>query len=117
MAAYSEKIFYEYNYPKYGDWWWQFRVDYFGPAGYVDSTIYDHGTFRAYTNAVYLNGAHFIHDLRTKMGDDNFFSFIKDYASRYSRGRATTSGFFAAAREHTNTDLTYLIAEYFSRSY
>ncbi|MDD2921047.1 MAG: M1 family aminopeptidase [Anaerolineales bacterium] len=117
MSAYSEKIFYEYHYPKYGDWWWQFRVDYFGPAGYVDSTIYDHGTFRAYTNAVYLNGAHFVHDLRVLMGDDDFFRFLKDYASRYSRGRATSIDFFAVAREHTGADLTYLIAEYFSGSY
>jgi hypothetical protein len=117
MSIYSEEIFYEYNYPKYGDWWWQFRVDYFGPAGYVDSTIYDHGTFRAYTNAVYLNGAHFIQDLRVVMGDDDFFRFIKDYAARYSRERATTPNFFAVAREHTSADLSYLIAEYFSGSY
>ncbi len=117
MATYSEKIFYEYNYPKYGDWWWQFRVDYFGPSGYVDSNIYDHNAFRAYTNAVYFNGAHFIHDLRVLMGDDDFFRFIKDYASRYSRGRAASTDFFAVAREHTSADLTSLIAEYFSRSY
>ncbi len=117
MSVYSEKIFYEYNYPNYDDWWWQFRVDYFGPAGYVDSTIYDHGTFRAYTNAVYLNGAHFIHDLRVLMGDDDFFRFLKDYASRYPRGRATSYDFFAVARQNTNADLTYLIAEYFSGSY
>ncbi len=117
LATYSEKIFYEYDYPKYGDWWWQFRVDYFGPAGYVDSTIYSQPTFRSYTNAVYLNGAHFIEDLRAQMGDDDFFRFIKDYAARYSRGRATSYDFFAVAREHTSADLTSLISEYFSGTY
>jgi len=117
MSAYSEKIFYEYNYPKYGDWWWQFRVDYFEPAGYVDSTIYSHGTFRVYTNAVYLNGAHFIHDLRMLMGDNDFFRFLKDYASRFSRGHTTSHDFFAVVRQNTSADLTYLIAKYFSGSY
>jgi hypothetical protein len=117
MSAYSEKIFYEYNYPKYGDWWWGFRVDYFGPSGYVDSSIYDHATFRSYTNAVYLNGAHFIHDLRVLMGDNDFFPFLEDYVSRYARGRATTQDFFNVVREHTNKDLRYLISEYFSGSY
>lgn len=117
LSAYSEKIFYEYNYPKYGDWWWGFRVDYFGPAGYVDASIYDHATFRAYTNAVYLNGAHFVHDLRVLMGDNDFFAFIKDYAARYSRRIATSQDFFNVAREHTGKDLTYLIAEYFAGSY
>jgi aminopeptidase N len=64
-----------------------------------------------------LNGAHFIDDLRGRMGDDNFFAFLKDYASRYSRGRATSYDFFATVREHTSADISDLIAEYFSGSY
>jgi hypothetical protein len=117
MATYSERIFYEYNYPRYGDWWWQFRVDYFGAKGYVDTSIYNGGSFRTYTNAVYLNGAHFMEDLRVRMGDDNFFRFLKDYAARYSRGRATSNDFFAIVRANTTTDISDLISEYFSGSY
>jgi hypothetical protein len=117
MAAYSERIFYEYNYPRYGDWWWQFRVDYFGPAGYVDASIYDFGSQRAYVNAVYLNGAHFIEDLRLRMGNDDFFRFLKDYATRYARGRATSYDFFATVRANTTADISDLIAEYFSIAY
>ncbi len=117
MAIYSERIFYEWNYPNYGDWWWQFRVDYFGPSGYVDTQIYDGGTFRAYTNAVYLNGAHFLEALRVRMGDDNFYSFLKDYAARYSRSRATGYDFFAVVREHTDADISDLISMYFQGSY
>lgn len=117
MALYSEKIFYEYNYPRYGDWWWQFRVDYFGPGGYVDSTVYNQPNFRSYTNAVYLNGGHFLQDLRETMGDDAFFSFLKDYAARYSRGRATSYDFFNVIRLHTTRDISSLISEYFSGSY
>ena len=117
LATYSERIFYEYNYPRYGDWWWQFRVDYFGGSGYVDTTIYNGGTFRTYTNAAYLNGAHFMEDLRVRMGDDAFFRFLKDYASRYARGRATGYDFFAAVRANTDADISDLIAEYFYGSY
>ncbi len=117
MAVYSERIFYEFNYPRYGDWWWQFRVDYFGPSGYVDTTIYDWGTFRAYTNAVYLNGAHFIEALRTRMGDEAFYGFLKDYAARYSRSRATTYDFFAVARQNTDQDISDLINTYFQGDY
>lgn len=117
MAAYSERIFYEYNYPNYGAWWWQFRVDYFGPGGYVDTTIYANSTFRAYTNAAYLNGAHFIEDLRARMGDDDFFRFLKDYAAKYSRGRVTTQDFFNTVRANSNADIASLMASYFYGSY
>ncbi len=117
MATYSERIFYEFNYPRYGDWWWQFRVDYFSPSGYVDTPIYSGGTFRAYTNAVYLRGAHFMEDLRVRMGDENFYAFLKDYAARYSRGRATTADFFNTVRAHTTADLSDLMMNYFSGSY
>ena len=117
MSAYSEHIFYEFNYPGQVNWWWQFRVDFFKPGGYVDISIYDSDSFRSYTNAAYLNGAHFIDDLRGRMGDDNFYRFLKDYAARYSRGRATSADFFATVHANTNEDISDLIAEYFSGSY
>lgn len=117
MSVYSEHIFYEYNYPNYGDWWWNFRVNYFGPHGYVDSSVYDFGTFRDYVDAVYLNGANFLDDLRTRIGDEAFFAFLKDYASRYAHGRATTSGFFAVLRDHTNKDFSDIMQAYFQGQY
>ena len=117
LATYSERIFFEYNYPRYGDWWWQYRVDYFGASGYVDTSIYNGGSFRTYTNAVYLNGAHFMEDLRVRMGDDDFFRFLKDYAARYSRERSTSYDFFSVVRANTNEDISDLVAEYFSGSY
>ncbi len=117
MSVYSERIFYEFNHPGYNDWWWNFRVNYFGPTGYVDQSIYAFGTFRAYVNAVYLNGANFLEDLRGRMGDDDFFAFLKDYAGRYSRQRATTYDFFATLRAHTNQDFSDLERQYFQGSY
>ncbi len=117
LAAYSERIFYEYNYPRYGDWWWDFRVNYFGAEGYVDHSIYDAPTFRAYVNSVYLNGATFLEALRNRIGDDAFFRGLKDYAAAYAHRRATTSDFFAIMRQETSTDFSDLIQTYFSGSY
>ncbi len=117
LAVYSERIFYQYDYPNFGDWWWSFRVDYFGPQGYVDSSVYDFSTFRAYVNAVYLNGAEFLDDLRTRVGDDAFFGFLKDYAASFAHGHATTSDFFAVLRQHTHTDFSDIVRTYFQGQY
>ncbi len=117
LAIYSENTFYYYNYPNYGNWWWNFRVNYFNPGGWVDSSIYDHGTFRSYVNAVYLNGANFLYDLNTRMGDDDFYRFLRDYVARYSHRQATAADFFAVLREDSRVEFQDLVASYFQRGY
>jgi hypothetical protein len=117
MAVYSERIFYQYNYPNYGNWWWNFRVNYFGPQGYVDSSVYSFSTFRDYVDAVYLNGATFLDHVRSRMGDDAFFAFLKDYASTYAHRIVTSADFFALLRQHTKNDLSDLIQAYFQGTY
>jgi aminopeptidase N len=92
-------------------------VDYFKPGGFVDMPVYNAGSQREYVNAVYLNGAHFIDELRERMGYGNFAKFLKAYAERFSRGHATPADFFALARETVNVDLSDLISKYFSQSY
>ena len=83
----------------------------------MDSTIYDHSSFRPYVNAVYLRGAEFLRDLRGAIGDEVFFKFLKDYAER---GREQNPGslatgelFFEVLSEHTDQDISNLIQEYF----
>jgi hypothetical protein len=117
LAVYSERIFYEYNHPGYGDWWWNFRVNFFGPEGYVDQGVYGFGTFRSYVNAVYLNGAKFLDELRTRMGDEAFFDFLQDYAQSYARGRATASDFFTVLRRHADQDFSDITASYMQGRY
>jgi len=117
LAVYSEAIFFKFIYPNSLDWWWQFRVNYFGPSGYVDTTIYEPASFRAYVNSAYLNGANFLESLNYRMGDDAFFAFLRDYCSRYGRGHATAYDFFAVARQNTTADISDLIAAYFRGSY
>ncbi len=117
LSVYSERIFYEDNDPANVSWWWQFRVDFFKPSGYVDMPIYNAGSQRQYVNAVYLNGAHFIDDVRVRMGYGNFSKFLKAYATRYAHGHATSADFFALLRETVNVDISDLLSEYFSGSY
>lgn len=117
LAIYSERLFYEYNHPNYGDWWWNFRVDYFNPSGWVDSTIYNSSSYRAYTNAVYLTGGYFLEDLRVRVGDQDFFAFLKDYAARYSYRRAGAQDFFNVLRENTDVDFSDLVRAYFQGAY
>jgi len=83
----------------------------------VDTSIYEGGTFRAYTNATYLTGAYFLEDLRVRMGDRDFYNFLKDYATRYSYKQVSGADFFAVARENTSADIEDLIQAYFQRSY
>ena len=117
LCVYSEAIFYKFIYPNSSDWWWNFRVNWFGPSGYVDTTIYEAPTFRAYVNASYLNGANFLEALNYRMGDEDFFRFLQDYTSRYGRGRATAYDFFAVARQNTTADFSDLISAYFRGAY
>ena len=117
MCVYSEAVFYKFSYPNSLDWWWQFRVNYFGPSGYVDTSVYEAPTFRAYVNAAYLNGANFLEVLNYRMGDDAFYAFLQDYASRYGHGHATAYDFFAVARQNTTADISDLIAAYFRGGY
>jgi len=80
LATYSELPFLEAHHPASVPWWWAFRIDWFAPAGPVDSTIYDYGDFRGYVDAVYLRGAQMLHAMRAELGDDAFWAFLRAYA-------------------------------------
>jgi aminopeptidase N len=121
MCTYMERIFYERVYPDYPpgsghplvDWWWSYRVNFYQPTGWVNGTIYDYSGFRPYRDAVYLNGAKFLEDLRNLIGDQTFFAFLQDYATRNAHRQATATDFFAILREHTPEDLSGLLSTYF----
>ncbi|RPI29593.1 MAG: hypothetical protein EHM70_15540, partial [Chloroflexota bacterium] len=113
LCTYMERIYYERIYPEAVDWWWAARIDYFQPVGLVDGTIYDYQGFVPYRNAVYLRGAQFLEELRGQMGDEAFFAFLRDYATRYAHEQATKAGFFALLSEHYKGDITGLAGEYY----
>ena len=113
LSTYAEHVFLETAYPDLVSWWWLFRVDGFEPKGWVDTSIYGGGKFRPYVNAVYLRGAHFLEDLRGRMGNEAYFAFMRDYLTQMSGGIATKENFLTILRQHTSTDVSDIIAEYF----
>lgn len=113
LCTYSEKLFYEYTYPELLSWWWDFRVNYYQPTGFINGSIYDYSSFLSYRNAVYLRGAQFLEALRQKVGDKAFFAFLQDYAAQKANGLATAEDFFAILKAHSAVDIQPLLEEYF----
>ena len=113
LCTYTEKLFYENLYPDSLDWWWDVRVYWYEPAGWVDSTIYNTAGYRPYRDAVYLNGAIFLDELRTLVGDEAFFAFLKDYVRRETNQLDTAEDFFSILREHSAAEWRSLLEKYF----
>jgi len=117
LATYSERVYYENIHPDLIGWWWSYRIDFYNPQGFVDIPIYDGQGFRPYTNSAYFQGAHFLDELRTRIGDDAFFAFLQDYLAQ-SRGKiVTTNDFFRILATHTGTDYSDIVRQYFRNIY
>ena len=80
LATYSEYIYIEEYYPELTDWWWWFRVNRLNPDGRVSSSVYDFDRIRPYINAVYLRGVLMLDDVRTTLGDEAFYAWLRRYA-------------------------------------
>ena len=115
MALYSERIYYETVFPYPVSWWWRFRVEWFSPTGWVDVNIYNSYSFRGYTDAVYLRGAQFLEEIRQRIGEKAFNSFLQDYATNYSYKIVTSDNFFETLDRHTDKDYSDILVKYFSK--
>ncbi len=117
LCTYSEILFYETYYPEAIEWWWVYRIDYYAPAGWVDTTIYNPEAsptpYNSYRSAVYLNGAHFLSDLRTLIGDTAFFAFLRAYTSNHIAQITTAVDFFDTLALFSKEDLSALRSKYF----
>ncbi len=113
LCTYSEKLFYENLYPESLGWWDYGRVELYEPSGWVDSTIYNTAGYRLYRDAVYLNGAQFLDELRGLVGEEVFLNFLQDYIARNTGHIATADDFFAILHEHSDADWSRLLSEYF----
>ena len=114
MCTYSERLYYENLHPEALDWWWSYRVNYYEPKGWVDGSVYNPEGYRAYRDAVYLNGALFLEDLRDQVGDEPFFGFLSAYTGRFTHQIVTRQGFFDLLGQYSSTDLGPLIERYFN---
>ena len=118
LATYSEHIYYESVSPaSVTQWWWIYRIDAYNPQGWVDIPVYAGNGFQPYTNAVYFRGAHFLDDLRKRIGDEAFFAFLKDYLAQENGRIAAASDFFRILAAHTSVDYSDLVRQYFQNVY
>jgi len=113
LCTYSERLYYENLHPEALQWWWDYRVIYYQPQGWVDGSIYNPAGYRAYRDAVYLNGALFLEELRKQVGDEAFFAFLRDYVAQMSGKIATKEDFFRILGEHSQVDIAPLMKTYF----
>jgi aminopeptidase N len=113
LTTYSESIYYETLYPDMLSWWWSYRIDFFEPQGYIDIPVYDGQNDENYKHIVYFNGAHFIQDLRERIGDEAFFAFLQDYVTQKKGGISTREDFFRILDEHTKVDYSDIVRGYF----
>lgn len=115
LTTYSESLYYETLYPDMLAWWWSYRIDFFEPQGYIDIPVYDGQNDENYKRIVYFNGAHFIQELRTRIGNEAFFAFLQDYVRQNKGGIATREDFFRILDEHTDVDYSDIVLGYFKK--
>ncbi len=113
LATYSEYLFIERYHTELTDWWWQYRIAEYQPAGKVNLTIYDKSDLRAYINAVYLQGASFLHKLRNALGDEAFFNGLTDYVTHHQSSVATWESFLQKMVTNPNDITSAIQQEYF----
>lgn len=117
LCTYSEKLYYENIVPQALNWWWTYRIDFFKPQGVINGSIYSYSytanAYEAYRNAVYLNGAKFLEDLRKAIGDAAFFQLLQTYAAENSQQIATTRSFLDRISSVSQENVDSIIQTYF----
>ncbi len=114
LATYSEYLFYELEGKNTTDWWWAYRVNFYQPSGKIDLAIDDYPGYLPYRNAVYLRGAKFFHDLRTSVGDDVFFGFLRELYSTARDDILSPQIFWEILSNRTDVNISAIQTEYFS---
>ena len=113
LATYSEYLYIERYYPELTNWWWDYRVNYYKPAGRVNLTIYDQSDLRTYINAVYLQGAVFLDQVRLALGDETFFTRLRTYTNTFNGKIATWDDFTTIMAPDPTDAIITLFQEYY----
>ncbi|MEK6221892.1 MAG: M1 family aminopeptidase, partial [Chloroflexota bacterium] len=115
LATYSEFLFYENLSPALGAWWWEIRVEQSALFELVGSRMYDYFNFSAYVRGEYAGGAIFMQALRDTMGDEVFFSALRDYKEAGTNKILMGQDFLQIMQSHTELDLNLVIEEHFTQ--
>ncbi len=117
LCTFSELAYYEQLYPQSVGWWWGTRVNYYEPEGRIDRSIYGFQDFvdqyLTYRNATYLQGAKFMTALKNELGEEQFYSFLREYAARNRDQLITGEDFFSLLEEYVEVDNLVWVEEYF----
>ena len=104
LATYSELLFLEVAYPELVSWWWGFRVTSYNPQGQLGGSIYDFRSLRQYINVNYLLGVLMLQELRETMGDEAFFTWLRNYARANAGRMATPADLWAALPSRVDSE-------------
>jgi aminopeptidase N len=74
--------------------------------------IGDPGPAKLFSEVVYAGGALLLHELRGRLGDDDFFTLLQEWAARHEHANATTDDFIALAEEISGQNLDDFFAEW-----
>lgn len=113
-TTYSEMFFYKNVHPELLNWWWDNRIYFHKPEGWVDSTIYDTPGFYPYRDAIYLRGALFLDEIKQLIGEEVLLEFLRDYLHTYRYRIASGDDFLRMLQEYTTEDLAPIVEKYFS---
>lgn len=116
LSTYSELLYFERYYPELVDWWWDFRIHFHEPTGKIDLPIYEYPSYLSFRNAVYLQGAVFLDEVRKLIGDPPFIAFLHSYAATYQDQIATGEEFLNMLMEFTSEDISELVEQFFAVS-
>ncbi len=115
LCTYTELLYYEKFHPEYVDWWWNYRINYYQPGGMINLSIYDYPSFVSYRDATYLQGANFFNQLRTILGDETFFQFLKTYANQNAGKISSAQSFWKILSGFDSDAQTKIIGNFFKQ--
>ena len=113
-STYSEMFFYKNVHPDLLNWWWDNRINFHEPEGWVDATIYDAPGFYPYRDAIYLRGVLFLDEIKELIGEEAFLEFLRDYLHTFRYKIASGDDFFGMLQEYTTEDLEPIVEKYFA---
>ena len=81
----------------------------------ADLILADPGPARMFDERVYKRGALVLHALRTRIGDERFFTLLRDWAARHRHATVSTAQFVELAARHAGTDLSAFFTAWLHR--
>jgi hypothetical protein len=113
LARFNELRYYEAYSPQDAQWWWNTVIGTLRGALPLNSAVGDFADHGTYLVSIYNQGAVFLDDLRSTIGQPAFDAFLQDLYRRGSFRLITTQDFFDTLEYHSEVNVQALIRRYF----